>query len=239
MYICEDEPQQLKSLVAMIEKYIMIENLDMQVVQAVTTPAPLLQDLDDQHQRLYFLDIDLGQAMSGIKLANRIRQVDVNCKLVFVTTHAELALETLQYQLEPLAFILKDQPDNVQGQVIQAIQLAQQRWQQASPVAKPFLTFKTIDQLRTVQVAEILYFETAKVPHKLIVHLANAHFEIYGTIKTVAKQRDEFYRCQQSIVVNCQHVKAVNQQAHVVTLSNGEQVPCSLVGGRGLVKQLR
>lgn len=239
VYICEDDAKQLVSLTQLIENYIMIENLDMQVVQAEPTPGPLLTRLNNDQQRLYFLDIDLGDEMSGIELAQRIRSVAVDCKLVFVTTHAELALETLQHQLEPLAFILKDDPESLKAQVIQAINLARTRWQKSRPQQQQSLTFKTADQLRSVRVADILYFETAPAPHKLIVHLANAHFEIYSTVKQAVEMHDNFYRCHKSIVVNCQQVRAVNRHTQLVTLTNEEQIPCSLMGGRSLAHYLQ
>ncbi|VDG33616.1 DNA-binding response regulator [Lactobacillus pentosus] [Lactiplantibacillus mudanjiangensis] len=239
IYLCEDEPQQLANLNQMITNYVMIEQLDMQVVKASTTPEPLLQLPADHHYRLYFLDIELRATMTGIELAQHIRQADADCKIVFVTTHAELALETLRYQVEPLAFILKDGADSIQTQVIAALKLAQQRWQQAQPSHDDYLTFKTGDQVRFVRVTEILYFETAVASHKLVVHLANSHFEIYQTIKQAMSQSTTFYRCHQSIVVNWQQVRAVDQRQQLVTLATGEQVPCSLMGGRGLVKKLQ
>lgn len=44
----------------------------------------------------YYLDIDLGQEMNGIDLADKIRTIDVTGKFTFITTHEEMAPLTLK-----------------------------------------------------------------------------------------------------------------------------------------------
>ena len=46
--------------------------------------------------------------MNGVALAQRIRQIQPCCFIVFITSHSEMSLRTFQYKAEALDFIVKD-----------------------------------------------------------------------------------------------------------------------------------
>ena len=106
----------------MIEKYIFIQAYDMEIRQAVHTPHELLNLLPDQPENaVYFLDIHLHSDMDGIELASAIRQKDPRAFIIFTTTHSEMAMTTFRYQVEPLGFLIKDDP-NYTLQILHCLQ---------------------------------------------------------------------------------------------------------------------
>lgn len=112
IYLCEDNALQLDLLKSMIEKYIFIQAYDMEIRQATHTPYELLDLLPDQPENaVYFLDIHLHSDMDGIELASAIRQKDPRAFIIFTTTHSEMAMTTFRYQVEPLGFLIKDDPN--------------------------------------------------------------------------------------------------------------------------------
>lgn len=51
IYICEDNKSQLNDIKRLIENYIMIEELDMEVALATQNPDSLIESLKDNRQR--------------------------------------------------------------------------------------------------------------------------------------------------------------------------------------------
>ncbi|WMB63517.1 response regulator transcription factor [Lactiplantibacillus pentosus] len=239
VYICEDDVKQLEQIQTIVRRYLMIEKLDMRIAMATADPQAILAEADNEHQRLYLLDIELGTPMNGIELAQKLRQVDVNCKIVFITTHAEMLTLTFKYQLEVLDFIIKDEPEALQARLIQILNLAQTRLTSSQHHQAAYVQFKVGEQVRSVRADEVLFIESAQVPHKLIVHMANAQFEYYGTIKQAATLNKNFYRCHKSIVVNQTCITVINKRLHQLTVSNGETIDCSVAASRALAKLVR
>lgn len=111
IYVCEDNPKQLNQVVKYIENYLLIENLDMRVRIATDDSSEILNYLDSNEidKSLYFIDIELGENhINGIELASKIRKIDFEGKIVFITNHSEMVFLTFKYQIEALDFILKD-----------------------------------------------------------------------------------------------------------------------------------
>ena len=111
IYLCEDDKNQLDLLASTIEKYIFIQGYDMEIVCRAASPHALLSALAPKAETaVYFLDIQLGSDMDGIELAAKIRKNDPRAFIIFTTTHSEMAMTTFRYQVEPLDFLVKDDP---------------------------------------------------------------------------------------------------------------------------------
>lgn len=238
VYVCEDDEKQLATLKQYINDYIMIEAAPMQLKLATSNPYKLLENVDNQHKRLYFLDIALGSDINGLELAQRIRQIDSNCKLVFITTHTEMMFLVFKYQLEVLDYIIKDEPDAFHQRVAQVLALALVRFEQSKIASADYVQFKMDSQARQVQVSDILYIESSPVQHKLVVHLENGTFEYYGTIKDAESLHADLYRCHKSYVVNCKKISIVNKRDRKIELNNGESIICSIKAARELARML-
>lgn len=109
IYICEDDPKQRQQLLEIVANYVMIEALDMQVELATADPFEIVARLEAEPGRagIYLLDIDLNSSLNGIELAAKIREFDDLGKIIFVTTHAELAPMTFRYKVEAYDYIVK------------------------------------------------------------------------------------------------------------------------------------
>ena len=83
----------------------------MEIVCKASSPDGLLSSLAPKAETaVYFLDIQLHSDIDGIELASMIRQNDPRAFIIFTTTHSETAMTTFRYQVEPLDFLIKDDP---------------------------------------------------------------------------------------------------------------------------------
>lgn len=73
--------------------------------------------LTAENTGLFFLDIDLKSDMNGLTLAQRIRQIQPRCFIVFITSHSEMSFLTFQYKAEALDFIVKDTTEHIKSKI--------------------------------------------------------------------------------------------------------------------------
>ncbi|MCA1342923.1 LytR/AlgR family response regulator transcription factor [Lactiplantibacillus pentosus] len=236
VYICEDNVKRLNALVEYVNKYLLIHNADMMLARATTEPNLLLKNISNKHRRIYLLDISLNSQINGIELASKIREHDMNSKIIFVTTHVELAMTTFRYHLEVLDFILKDNPEEMQLRINQVLQLAEERINQDIHISPEYIRVKSGELERALRIKDILFIESSATPHKLTVHLFNSQVSYYGTIKDAEDLAPNFFRCHKSFVVNKDHIQSINKKTRELHLTDGETIMCSISAARILSK---
>nr|WP_260201498.1 LytTR family DNA-binding domain-containing protein [Lactiplantibacillus pentosus] len=171
-----------------------------------------------------------------MELASKIREHDMNSKIIFVTTHVELAMTTFRYHLEVLDFILKDNPEEMQLRINQVLQLAEERINQDIHISPEYIRVKSGELERALRIKDILFIESSATPHKLTVHLFNSQVSYYGTIKDAEDLAPNFFRCHKSFVVNKDHIQSINKKTRELHLTDGETIMCSISAARILSK---
>lgn len=113
-------------------------------------PEMLQYDLSEQKfYDLYLLDIEFTGSMSGLALAELIREKDQAAQILFVTSHAEYALAGYDYH--PLHYILKSQMEEKLKQVLDEIVREQ------SDQAAQFRIFRKHSRIEKIAYREICY----------------------------------------------------------------------------------
>lgn len=222
--ICEDDWKQRQLLEQYVKNYIMMENLDMELVFSTGNPTEVLEYVKSKPKfiGLYFFDVDLQHEMSGLTLAAEIRKYDDLGKIVFVTTHGELSYLTFTYKVEAMDYIIKDSQETIQARVCECIRIAHERSQIDRSGKKNFFKFKTGDSVRSIDVNDVIFFESSISSHKVIMHLENGEEEFYGALKDIEDQYEEFYRCHKSFLINKNHISEIQKKERIVEMSNGE-----------------
>lgn len=216
--ICEDDWRQRQTIETYVKNYIMMESLDMELAFSTGNPLEVLEFVKSNPKMtgLYFFDVDLQHEMSGLTLAAEIRKYDDLGKIVFVTTHGELSYLTFTYKIEAMDYIIKDNKDDLQQRICESIQLAHER------VTNDRGKLKDGDTVRSIDIADIIFFESSATSHKIILHLENGEIEFYGALKEIEEQCDSFYRCHKSYLINRNHISKIIKSERIVEMSNGE-----------------
>ena len=233
VFICEDIKSQRSQLEKYISNYIMMEELDMELVLSTDNPYGILEYLksNTNTKGLYFLDVDLKSDITGIGLASEIRELDVLGKIVFVTTHGELTYLTFVYKVEAMDYIIKDTPENICKRVQECLDVANKRHLSDQNSEKKLFKIKTGSSIRGIDYSDIMFFESGSAPHKVILHMHNSQIEFYHTINELENIGDEFYRCHKSFVVNKNNIQNINKSEKIIEMVNGE---CCLISSRAM-----
>ena len=230
IYICEDNAAQRDFVKSFVSDYCIFRNLDAGVVLACSDPREILAHYQNvQEPALFFLDIDLGAEINGIELAARIRKQAKKAAIVFLTTHSQLALTTLQYKIEALDFIIKGSQDNVKRKLAECINTVYTRHTEVEK--GKIIKITVADKIIPIDMDEIIYCETTQTRHKLRLHTKSRSLEFNGELKAIEKQLDErFIRCHKSYIINKEKIAAINKKENTITMQGNDICPISRNG---------
>lgn len=224
VYVCDDEPFIRENLTQIVDSQILILDCDMGPVRALEDPDALLRvQREASVPAIYFLDIDFPGKMSGLVLAQKLRQYDPRGFIIFITAHSDLAFETFRLRLEALDYIVKGSRGAMTGRVQKCLESIQERMQAQQPGQGSYCTVKILDTVRHIPVESILYLEAVGIRHTLRMHLDDELLEFNSSLDHFTQQLgDGFWRCHRSFLVNRSRIRAVHLKEQTVELDNGE-----------------
>ncbi len=238
IHVCEDNEDQRERIKNVIEQFIDMEELDMELGIVAEHPEEVL--VATKHETvtgIFFLDIDLQNQMNGMDLARKIREYQPRCFIVFVTTHSEMSYMTFSYKVEAMDFIIKDNFDDMENRIHQCLLHAKQLYHESSRENFKFFKVKTVGRVQEISYDDILFFEVSSNSHKLVLHGKNQLMEFSGKLKEVKEELDDrFYQCHRSYIVNKDNIAEIKEAERVIVMAGGEICPMSVRLGRKLLK---
>ncbi len=236
IYVCEDHAMQRQAIAQIIEHTLLIEEPDMRLVLETGDPHVLLETVtNSQNTGVYFLDIDLGSDINGMKLAQKIRLADPRGFIIFITAHSELGFMTFQYRVEAMDFILKDNPAELKVKIRECLFHALELYTLQTNRTHKVCTIETGGRKISVDYEDILFFETSGNIHKVILHAKDRQIEFSGAIKELADTLgDPFVRCHRSFLVNKHNIAETDVKNRIIRFANGETCLMSTRMGKGL-----
>lgn len=165
---------------------------------------------------LIFLDIRVPD-MLGIDVARKLREVDDNVMIVFITSLSQYAIDG--YSVDAFDYVLKPISYPVfAAKLSRALRALSYR----EPAT--VLELRTKEEWRRVPAGKILYVESSG--HDLLFHTPEESIQQWGTLGKYEEQLREshFARCSTSYLVNLKYVQCVRRDAVVV---GGEELPIS------------
>lgn len=238
IFICEDNKEHRDKFKKIIDNIILVENYDIQMELATDNPYDIIDYVKSTTTSgIYFLDIDLHREINGIQLAEKIREFDPRGFIIFVTTHAEMSYLTFLYKVEAMDYIIKDNYKNIQARFSECIENAHHKYTKKISELQKTFSIKSEDKIINVDLSEIIFFETSKTIHKVVLHCQNRQVEFYSKMKDVEKNLDErFYRCHNSFIVNKDKIKKIDIKNRIAYMTNDEECFISTRALKELIK---
>lgn len=166
---------------------------------------------------LILLDITM-KGCDGLSAAKRIRAVDKEVMIVFVTASAEYVFSG--YEVRAFRYILKPELINGFESVFRECVTELTRADDAKFV------FQSGSESTGIPVRDILYFESNK--RIITLHtVSGEEFSFYGKLDAVGEslKKNDFVRCHQSYLINATKITSLSPSGAV--LSDGTTVPVS------------
>lgn len=225
IYLCEDNETILTMQKNYLEKLILIENYDMELALCCVHPQEILAAIKTSPKRgIYFLDVELtNEPIDGFMLGQKIRKLDPEGFLIYVTAHKNLAFETFRYHLAAFDYIVKENPQTMLEQMRQNLTLITKQLCGAQSGIQKFFSLKVMDVIKHIPMDEILFFETTGRTHRIELHAACDRMNFIGSLHDLEKQLDErFLRIHRAYLVNTEQISELDLKHRELRMKNGE-----------------
>ncbi len=211
IYICDDEEAVRYQIQTALEWKIFVENYDMRVVCSAANAQELLAAAEAEKRGIYFLDVDLKDGQwDGFRLGQELRRRDPHCTLVYITGYGDLAWRTFQYHLEAFDYIAKE-PERIGSSVSQCLGEIHMRLLDERQDPAELLTLRTGETVRHVPLRDIIFFETASIPHHVLLHTSGSQINFVGSLNELEIQLgDRFIRTHRAYLVAEDKIEAVD-----------------------------
>ena len=154
-----------------------------------------------------FMDIDMPY-LDGMSAARKLRELDEQTCLVFVTSLAQFAV--MGYEVAAFDFIVK--PFTYSNLCLKL----QRLFRHLSTHTEREIIIRTEGNMARVAIEDILYVEITG--HRIVYHTKSREIASYGTLKSVEESLDDplFVRCNKCYLVNLRAVDAIRDSCAVV-----------------------
>lgn len=211
IYLCDDEDAVRYQIQEALERKICIENYDMKVACSAAGAQELLNEVEDGKRAIYFLDVELKDGeWDGFRLGQELRRRDPHGILVYVTGYGDLAWRTFQYHLEAFDYIVK-QRSQIGPSAARCLEEIHLRLLTERQDPAETFTLRTGDMIRHIPLRDILFFETASMPHHVLLHTSSSRMDFLGSLNELETQLgDRFVRTHRAYLVAAGRIDAVD-----------------------------
>lgn len=163
-----------------------------------------------------FMDIRMP-LVDGMEAAERLRRIDGDVILIFVTNMAQLAIKG--YKVNAMDFIVKPVPYFDFALEMDKIRSEHDRR------TNDFIWVKTAGVLRRIDFSDIIYIEI--IMHDIYMHTRTETINFRGSLKSLEEQLDSrsFSRCNNCYIVNLAYITAIREED--VLLETGDTLHMS------------
>lgn len=223
--ICDDEEKFVSHLTALIRRYA-AENSEEIKITVYYDGLELIEKYDTTID-LIFLDIQM-KLVDGLHAAERVRRLDGNVGIIFLTTLIQYGLEGYKYQaidyiIKPMKYVrLKSELDGFMARHCLE--------------KNPSINISNDSGKYKVLLNTLRYVETFN--RNLMVHAEQENIVCYKSMKEMTQELSayHFVRCHSSYLVNLAYVKGVKKLE--ITLITGETLPISQPKRKEFMEQL-
>ncbi len=211
--VCDDEQDfinEVKNDIVLIET----DNDNIEVVEYNSGEA-LIEDFHKGLFDIIILDIEMGK-MNGLQTAKRIRDIDSNVILIFLTSYESFVYNG--YEVKAFRYILKTQPKAIRLQQLQAA--INECCMNNHTIVFPYKNNQCRFALKNIMFIEVLGRE-------ITVHMQNEAFSFNGKLIDYEKNlvSNRFIKTNKSFLVNVLNISWIDKL--YVIMKNGEKVPIS------------
>ncbi len=222
--IVEDEKKFVKQLESYIVQYKKERNKDIKV-SVFSDGEDIIENYRCQYD-IILMDIQM-QFMDGMTAAEKIRELDSEVVIMFITNMTQYAVRG--YEVDALDYVVKPVEYFAFSQKLdKAIERIKKQTEE-------YLIIPTDAGVHKLALSDIYYIESQG--HNAIYHTKKGDFSSRASLKDLENRVViyGFFRCGKGFLVNLRKVDAVNGNDCVI---NGEKIPISRIKRKDFMEQL-
>lgn len=215
--ICDDNLVFLEEISRKVYSIAQKNQLDVDIHRFTDGKAMLFQlEEDNVNVDIFFLDVLMGE-VTGIEVAERLREWGSNAQIIFLTSSKEHVFEALDVM--PLHYLIKQELDDqvIEKILLKAVDLTKKSHNES-------FSYKSRSAQRRVDINSIEYFEITN--RVVTIHFTDKHFDqFYSTMEKLEKMLNSarFVRIHRSFLVNLSRISAIEGKS--VICSDQTEIP--------------
>lgn len=199
--------------------------LDGQEVSIYSDAESFLADIESEKKQydLYLMDIYMNDFMNGIELVERLRKVQEEAVVCFVSASNDFYREA--YDLYAIQYLIKPVQEESVQKLLRKVQKSLKRGDMPSGGNEKKMIYSRWGKTGAIPYGKIRYVSSRG--HTLFIYCTDGQIqESTGKLNDLEHQvcGDIFLRCHQSFIVNMYHVEGLSGTELTVA---GEQIPVS------------
>lgn len=167
--------------------------------------------------KIYILDIETPSE-SGINIARKIREHDIDSIIIFLTSHYELGSVLLEDEIMFLTFISKfnNMNERLESAIDKALHMLGK---------KQAIRFEDHGVLYTIPINDILYITHDSVSRKSIIKTDYTEFSISKSLSELVLMVDSrFIRTHRSCIANKNRIISIDKKKSTISFDNGSTI---------------
>ena len=204
--ICDDEAFWINELQILLKEYYITRHIDI-YVSLFSCGTELLMSKDKFD--LIFMDYQM-ENLNGIETARKIRNLNNNCAIIFVSSYPDIAIDT--FEVEAFRFLIKP---------IDKVKLFKSIDDYRKKIENDdFIVLKSRQNVTILRTSEIIFCEA--LGRHTLLHTTKGKIESSKNIKEIEKQlsHDYFFRSHKAFISSFSHITGYDNNS--ITCDNGE-----------------
>lgn len=203
--LCDDETEELKKSESLLKAYQQLYRREDFSIRHFTSADELLCMVceDNYTPDLVFMDIYMP-GKPGIDAAKELRKMGFNCRIVFLTTSKEYALEA--FRVEADQYLVKPVEQKELFQVLDKIM------QDTGSAQKKYLSLRVDNRIHRIALRDIVFCEAQKKCQYIYMSDGTRYMlrMTMAKIYEMLSEYPEFVRAGISYIVNLEHINSLN-----------------------------
>lgn len=216
--ICDDEKLFRGSIRKIIDKLLINSDDYYHISEFDKFDSRFKKLINNKQAKIYILDIEIKDSISGIDIAREIRKKDWDSIIIIVTSHNELGFQALKAQIMLLDFISKY--DNCEKSLDLALRKAISQFG-----SKKAIKFESDGVSYIIHLDDIVYITKDTVERKCIIRTTYNEIVVNKTLNYMLENLDDrFYLCHRSCIVNTEKIRNVDWKNRIINFDNNDSI---------------
>lgn len=208
--VCDDDSFFRKNIIKVIDKLLIPSDVNYKIHEFSSYTKDFEKLISKKNPKVYILDIEIKNSISGIDIARKIRKHDWDSIIIIVTSHSELSFQVMKAQIMLLDFISKF--DNFEGNLKFAINKAFELVDK-----KQIIKVESKGISYIVYIKDILYIERDTVDRKCIIQTNYGPVPINKNLNELQEELgSNFYMCHRSCLVNVNNISKIDWKQNMI-----------------------
>lgn len=221
--ICDDE----KYYIDEFRKYIYAYESESEVKLHIIEYASGIELVEALSQNKYeydmiFLDVEMPN-INGIETAQRIREINDNVIICFITSYEDFALDA--YKVDSIGYIIKPVEYSEVKKILNKAIIQINYFVDKEEAEKKYIEINTNREKKIVDINKIVYIEKRR--NQCVFHMYDGEFVCYETLNDIFQKLDssKFMYSHQGYIINFLRIKEVRQNQ--ICFGDNVEVPVS------------